>query len=72
MSEIRDDLRECGDNPLTYGQETHGELHLDALREIERLGRIIAWYWRTAGPYPTPLDETPRAANSHSQPGDAA
>lgn len=31
------DLRQCGERPLDYGQETHGELHLDALAELERL-----------------------------------
>jgi hypothetical protein len=36
-----DDLRECGEHPLTYGQETHGELHLDTLRELTRLK---AWH----------------------------
>lgn len=54
--ELKNDLRECGEHPLTYGQETHGELHLDALRELERFGRIVAWYWRNCGPYPTAVD----------------
>ena len=26
------------------------------LAEIERLERIIAWYWRNKGPYPTDVD----------------
>jgi len=33
---IKDDLRDLAASPLSYGQETHGELHADALAHIER------------------------------------
>ena len=39
--DLYDDLRELGENPLTYGQETHAELHLDTLKELTRLK---AWH----------------------------
>ena len=29
-------LRDLADSPVSYGQETHGELHADALAHIER------------------------------------
>ena len=38
---LLEELRECGTNPLSYGQETHGELHLDAARVLAGLsGRL--------------------------------
>lgn len=35
-----DELRELAERPLSYGQETHGELHADAVilcEEVEKL-----------------------------------
>lgn len=34
--DLRADPRELADNPISYGQETHGELHADALAHINR------------------------------------
>jgi hypothetical protein len=36
LTTLHDDLREFAANPVSYGQETHGELHADALVHIER------------------------------------
>lgn len=33
---LRDDLRELAGSPVSYGQETHGELHAEALAHVER------------------------------------
>jgi hypothetical protein len=41
VSEMLADLRELADHPLSYGQETHGELHADALAHIERCEEAI-------------------------------
>lgn len=38
---LRDDLRELAANPASYGQETHGELHAEALTYIERCDEAI-------------------------------
>jgi pyruvate-formate lyase len=38
---VHEDLRELADNPVSYGQETHGELHADALAHIERCEEAI-------------------------------
>ncbi len=35
--ELLADLSECGNHPLRFGQETHGELHLDARRIVAAL-----------------------------------
>lgn len=40
-SGLREDLRELAGNPVSYGQETHGELHADALAHIERCDEAI-------------------------------
>ena len=34
----------------------HAEI-AEAEPEFKRLEAIIAWYWRTAGPYPSEIDE---------------
>jgi hypothetical protein len=39
--------------------------------EITRLSNIIAWYWRTAGPYPTELDTVPSGGASGHPGSDA-
>jgi hypothetical protein len=41
VSELHDNLRELAANPVSYGQETHGELHTDALAHIERCEEAI-------------------------------
>lgn len=38
---LREDLRELADNPVSYGQETHGELHAEALAHIERCEEVL-------------------------------
>lgn len=44
------DLHECGEFPLSYGQETHGELHLDAERAlVEARELLLLWYERWRG-----------------------
>lgn len=40
-SDLRADLRELAANPVSYGQETHGELHADALAYIEQCDEAI-------------------------------
>ena len=37
--------------------ETAEQVHDAAIAEVERLERIIAWYWRNHGPYPSSVDE---------------
>lgn len=39
--DLLDDLRELAASPVSYGQETHGELHADALAHIERCEEAI-------------------------------
>lgn len=39
--DLRADLRELADDPISYGQETHGELHAAALAHIERCDEAI-------------------------------
>jgi hypothetical protein len=47
----------------------NASLLLTLSQEIERLSAIIAWYWRSAGPYPPELDRRPsKAANSQPEP----
>lgn len=38
---VHEDLRELAASPLSYGQETHGELHAEALAHIERCEEAI-------------------------------
>jgi hypothetical protein len=40
-SDLHEDLRELAASPVSYGQETHGELHADALAHIERCEEAI-------------------------------